>query len=614
MRKIIWILIAVIPLLTGCSEYMEQPALLKEGELFQWKTGATQASETKTTLDGTTLSWVAGDKIGIYVGDDLQDNMPFTLVSENSFEGGMAYRRETRADVKYYAYYPYCPSASPSTTVSAILPAEQVAPFDGSANFMTAQVSAKYDEEDMPDVTFPFNNQLMSIVKLTVVDSQGDFADQKLVGATIIATGGASTTLAGSFTFDVTSPAASPVFSTTPIEVSSSVTGTFPEASQPVMGTNTPHSLYLLVNPITVTSLKVLIKTTDKVFVITTSTETTFTKGRVVAMPTIDLRNRIPQRRVRRVVLWGDSLSNETYKGHVQNELGSDWEVIRGGIGGDTPLGISGRQGGREWCTRNSPIVIPAATEPVEITNIYSRWNTSNTAGFSPMGTTLLGRYLASYSGQINPCYIQFNNGVEDVEIEGTLSMDGSSHVYFTRSVSGTEVTVPAKSTFMTHGAKEYQDADVIVVYMGANGGYNSYSALAGMYKAMRDYTATKKIIAVGFHMGYIYFKESGTSRTYWTTDYRDIMTDTFGTNYVDLKTLGTNRENAMRLLKLTGKYAADAVSFTAADEDALDNGYLPESFQQSHYLNDVHFNTFGYHAMAILVKERMEQLGYLDY
>ena len=596
--------LATVLILAGCSRSLEQPASIKADDTFSWHPVASM-SATKTSIEGTTLSWAPGDKIGVFVGD-IQENYAFTNTGANSFDGVFEYRHETHAAIDYYAYYPYVQNASPSTTMQAILPSAQTAPFDPTANFMVADVvqDEKYDEEDMPSVTFQFNNQLMSLVKVTVTSSDDTYSAQELLGVTIEATSGE--TLAGHFSFDIANPSANPVFSIVPAEVYAQVSSTFPELSRPTLGLNTPHSIYLLVNPVTVSSLKIVVRTTDHAFVATSTTPTTFTKGHVVSLPVIDLKNRTPQRRVRQCVLWGASNTSALFLQHMQTLLGEDWEVIRCGVGGDTALGIAGRQGGIPVVLKDA-FTIPASNEEtVSISSLYTTKNSRYEDGLAAIGRD--GYYNNPGSG-LNPVIIRFNDGVKDVEVEGTIIIK-NYQFSFRRSTSGEEINVPARASVITYGSRAYKDADVIVTYPGINGGWGEYEDLTAIIQSMIDYTSKKQAVIQGFHMGYIAFPE-GTEKTYWTTGYRDAMQAAFGANYLDLKTVGL--ANAYRLLVETGKYIPGQ-ALTDADKTALDAGYWPQSFAQSSIYSDVHFNTYGYNAMAILVKERMAELGYLDY
>lgn len=608
MKQYILLLFALVSIVTGCSREMEQPVTLKKGDVFSWKTRVSRELETKTTIEGTTLSWKAGDQIGLFIGD-LQENRPFETSAGSDFEGRLVITEQTRAEVNYYAYYPYVHSVSPSTTVSATLPEEQKAPFDGSANYMIANVvSARYDENDMPDdVTFAFNSQLMSIIKVTITNADETISGQKLMGIELDATGGE--TLAGAFHFDITNPSAAPVFSTTPSEVSHKVKTSYAENESPTLGTGTEHVIYALVNPTTVSGLKLIIKTTDHVFVATTSKETVLAKGCVVSLPVIDLNGMTKERRIRRVVLWGDSITNTTYRTHVQNLLGNDWEVIRGGISGDSPLGIAGRQGGIPLCL-SGEFTIPASNgATVQTSRLYSTRTSGNTPGRRLVGAG----YSSDPGGLLNPCTISFKDKEgNDIEVEGTLTLS-ADHSIFQRSTSGAEIKVPDGATVTTFGAKAYQDADVHVIYMGANSGWDNNEALAAFYKAMKDYTTTKKVIAVGFHMGNrVYFDGGPSYKDYWSVAYVNEMQTVMKESFLDLNTIG--RTNALELLIESGAYLNGKTELTDRDQDAVDAGFWPQSWASTNSFYDVHLNSKGSKAMAILVKRKMESLGYLEY
>lgn len=612
MRKTAFFL-AIVFILAGCSRIAEQPSGMKEGETFNWSMQAS-TENTKTSLDGTTLSWVPGDKIGVFV-DDIQTNRAFVNDAGNSFQGAFVCEGEYRANANYYAYYPYVKSASLPSAMQATLPEEQTAPFDGSANYMVATVvSARYDENDMPSVSFQFNKQLMSIVKVTFTNTNAEIASQKVVGVSLIATSGE--TLTGRFTFDMTDDSPTPVFS--PTEKSNKATVTYPTASRPTLGNGISHSVYLLVNPVEADNLKMLVKTTDNVFVATTTTNTVFEKGKVISLPSIDLKNLTPQRRVRQCVLWGDSITqNANYPQAAQKALGSDWTVIGGGIGGDVVLGIAGRQGGIPMCLKGEFTIPASNTESVVVGIPYSTKTRSFADGLTSLGTILPDWYVDYSGGQINPCIIRYN----DVEIEGRVIGNGSGWT-FTRSSDGEALTVPQgkNASFTSYGARAYKDADVVVIYMGANAGYDNHEVLRDCYRAMFDYTSKKHVIVVGFHFGDM----EGSSRKFWTPEYRTLMLTEFEDNFLDLKTevtkvtLGTEVPEekyaaAYNLLVETG-VLSQGQPMNDADVEALSRGYWPQSFANKSVYSDVHLSTYGAKAMAILVKRKMQALGYLDY
>lgn len=607
MKKVL-ILVAVVSFVAGCSRERELPALMKEGDIFQWEMLARESLSTKTTFDGSSLSWAKGDLIGLFV-DGIQTNRPFANTAGNSFSGNLIYKDQTSEAVNYYSYYPWVHTANPSTIIDATLPIEQTAPFDGHANFMVADVvQSRYDENDMPNLTFHFNNQLMSIVKVTIVNTDESSQDQQLLNVELEASGGE--TLAGQFSFDITDPTSGPTFSTTASLVSNVVKSVYPELSRPSLGLADEHIIYLLVNPTTVDGLKLTIRTTDNIYILTSSTETTFEKGKVVVMPTVTLDNLNMHKRIRSVVLWGDSIFNGLGE-PLQELLGSDWQVINGGVGGDVPLGIAGRQGGIPMCL-DGGFTIPASyAKAVSISHLQSSRTEALSEGRTPIG---FESWYTKNRSKLNPCVIKFHDDVknEDVEIEGTIIISGDNYS-FRRRTSGEAIDVPDGATVVSYGARAYRDADVMIMDMGGNGTITDYNILSQIFQYMVNYSTKQKYVIIGFHFPHMYFPD-GKERIYWTTEYRDIMTAAFGNNFIDMWTLGTNRENAMRLLKESGAYPMDAVSFTDADDSALTDGYWPESFASTSNRSDLHLNSYGDKAMTIMIKERMQDLGYLDY
>ena len=72
--------------------------------------------------------------------------------------------------VNYFAYYPYVNVPySETSVVNGILPSSQVAPFDPNADYVFGVLNEKYDESNMPTLSFNLNNHLFSIVKINII-------------------------------------------------------------------------------------------------------------------------------------------------------------------------------------------------------------------------------------------------------------------------------------------------------------------------------------------------------------------------------------------------------------------------------------------------------------
>ena len=124
-----------------------------------------------------------------------------------------------------------------------------------------------------------------------------------------------------------------------------------------MLGKDVEHVVYAVVRAGEVSSLRLLIKTTNYVSAIESAAAVELPKGKIAALPAVDIAALEHINRVRTVVFWGDSITNNTVISYLQQILGSDWIVVRGGIPGDTPRGIAARQGGLTLCTGGITII-----------------------------------------------------------------------------------------------------------------------------------------------------------------------------------------------------------------------------------------------------------------
>ena len=598
MKFRIILLASALFALGACSRTDEQPT---DGATFRVGATATvDGAASRTTLSGNSLAWSAGDCIGVFV-DGLQYNASFTLKegATDAFEGSFVHRYTEKAGVECYAYYPYayCGRLT-STTVSAELPDMQVAPFDAAADFVLADTTTiDYNEEAMPVPAFTFSHHLFSIVRITVRNSDDALAAEKLVGVELQAKGGE--TLAGAFTFDVANPTGEATFATDAAQLHSKVQVNYDADSAPVLGKGIDHVIYAVVRAGEVASLRVLVKTTNYVSAAESAAAVVLPKGKIAELPAIDVAVLEHTNRVRTVVFWGDSITNDIVTSYLQQILGSDWKVVRGGIPGDSPLGIASRQGGITLCTGDETFTIPGdCSQHVQIKQLYALYNNELRGG-------LLSQYWFS-SGScplLSPCTIA------GVECKITTSEDNKSF-FVQRVENGVSVTVEPRTAVRSYGSRMYKDADVVVTYLGANSsGTPALEQIVDCYRAIENYASKKHCIEVGFHMAHIDFP-GGSSRDYWSETYRDRMTAEFGSNFLDMRTVGN--ANAARLLVESGAVPAGA-TLSEKDQTAIADGDWPASLS-SDYKTNVHPNMYGSRVIAILVKERMAELGYLDF
>ena len=595
MRRILIGLLFIISL--ACSKEKTTNSI---GELFSVNISVNDGNQTKSYFDSNeNLNWSQQDALGIFV-DGLQYNQNFTFTGENNFAGSFVVRGTSVTKVDYFAYYPYVNTPySETSVVNGILPSSQTAPFDSRADYVFGVLKEPYDESNMPTLSFNLNNHLFSIVKINIKNTNPAYKDDKILGYELKSVDG--NILSGYFYFDTADgKLCSASFSSAPMASYDNVAVNYPEGSEPVLGENKIHSVYAVVKSGDAGKVKLIVKTENYVATYTSAEAITFAKNKIVNLTTIDIAGMTLSKRVRTVVLWGDSITNENVKNYLQKILGNDWIVVRGGVPGDTPLGIAGRQGGVPIVI-NSDITVKYAAE-TQFEGFSSLWDIDaaiqTTVG---KGSQLGSTYWFEYGNcsLLNPCYIKKG----DDYIACTITMNDNKY-YIKRNTDGEDIAVSAGETIYSYASQHYRDAEVVVSYMGANGGFSSYDALAKMYKAMMAYSTSGQFIAVGFHMGHIVFP-SGNERDYWTDDYCSKMTLKFGSKYLDLQSVGAR--DADYIFEELG------ISRTSLDDELISQNKWPSSWQ-TNYINNVHPNGYGSKAIAIMIKQRMQELGYLDY
>ena len=155
---------------------------------------------TKTTLDGSTVKWVSGDKIGIFAKSNINKSGSITTLNPVQFPVYLSTALD--AGEMLYAYYPWSSSNSSATaaTVNLVIPETQTGNFDAMPQVAipyetTAAMSTGTNNTDV----LRFCN-LGSVVRFYVYSSGGTFTGETVESIQF----NANTALAGSFTFDMT--------------------------------------------------------------------------------------------------------------------------------------------------------------------------------------------------------------------------------------------------------------------------------------------------------------------------------------------------------------------------------------------------------------------------
>lgn len=562
-------------------------------------------NSTKTLFVDNKLEWQENDAVGLFVADKLA-NKKFRCIEANKTSAtfkGYYIPFESVANANIFAYYPYSERAYSEGKLNLTLPENQVAPFDPSADFVLARATRDYDKEN-PDLNLSFDNHIFSIVKLTFSNTNADYSDEDIYDIEITAPEGSI--LTGEFSIDPNNgKAAAPSFISG--RSSNRVVISYPEGSYPKLGTGIEHTIYAVVNAGTYSGLKVSIRCSSHRSSFVSSETVNLEPNHIYNISKVfDFASGKQGKSTRTLLYWGDSIANDVVTSYLQTLLGDSWIVVRGGVGGDTPLGIAGRQGAIPLAFKDS-FTIPGNGEPIEFKSaLYSTWTTGGNPASNVNEYTRVSFdawFQASSCSLINNCYVG-EDKVECSIIFNTLD----KKVYIRRMSAGADVNVTPGTILYSNASQTYPHPDVTCVYSGANRNYNnSYEALSRMYKAMKNYASDEfgnnNFVAIGFHMGHIRFSASD-EYTYWTPEYSKCFQDTFGEQYLDLKTFGS--QNAERISKAIG------CPFTEEDRELSGNGYWTSSWQ-TEYSSNVHPNANGSKALAFMVYEKMKTLGYLD-
>lgn len=274
---------------------------------------------------------------------------------------------------------------------------------------------------------------------------------------------------------------------------------------------------------------------------------------------------------------WGDSLTAGAGGGGVSYpsvlaQL-SGRTVYNMGVGGEASNTIAARQGGLVMMVNN--ITIPADTTPVKIADYNNPLKDNWGKSVYP---------LRQGSAGVNPCYI--------AGIKGTLSISQSSSTstdavwYFTRETPGEEVVINRPTPIITD-AMINRRSDIMVIWIGQNGGYSSTQELINQIKAMVDFNNAIRTEYVVCGL------TSGTAESRASMEYE--MLQAFGRRFINL------REELSKFgLEDAG------ITPTQADLDAMAVGAVPPSL----LVDSVHFNAAGYTVIAKVTYQKLKELN----
>ena len=228
-----------------------------------------------------------------------------------------------------------------------------------------------------------------------------------------------------------------------------------------------------------------------------------------------DLKGSLNNPSIIGITCWGDSLTAMGGWTQKLQEL-SGIPVYNGGTGGEDSKCIMARQGGDVMIVDG--ITIPATTTAVTIAS-----RAADTGISTELGNKVTPLFQAS--AHVNPVMLG--------DIKGTLAWTGSSGVdqngtwTFTRATDGEEIVIDRPTAIKTnfdivHNGKN----ELMIIYMGANGGWNDIVDLVHQHKLMIDHFKGKEYVVLGLSSG------TATSRA----DYEAAMKEAFGRRFISLR------------------------------------------------------------------------------
>ena len=315
------------------------------------------------------------------------------------------------------------------------------------------------------------------------------------------------------------------------------------------------------------------------------------------------------------IACWGDSFTHYIksesqskpthYPAILQELLGNTWEVYDGGYSGDFSNEIAARQGAIVTrVKKTNGFWFPTAKSAVTLESVYTDdkdLDPDPETSYETLFKFRPERWSSSIQAHaVNPCVI---NGVECTVY----------YPYVTRTSDGEPVFVEDGARVYTHGSRYARNADVIVMHLGTNGGWQhsikNYDLLIKQHKAMIDYADNNgRYIVLASHISHSFNFHGGDDDTY-LRKFHEAFTDAEGRDHViELRRAVNSR--AEEFLVSTGVCGSKS-EISESDREYIAKGDWPLSFFYSK--DDEHPSRPGSTAMAILIVEKMKELGYLE-
>ena len=274
-------------------------------------------------------------------------------------------------------------------------------------------------------------------------------------------------------------------------------------------------------------------------------------------------------------------ISGWTYPDTLQYYTGMD--VYNLGVSGETSYEIATREGGLTMFVAKNVTVKAGKSVEISIVDVD--------------GNSVMLDNFNGYGGD--------NNQTENlVYINDQLfQLEKRNEKLYIKTYGNTQkgnVKLKKGMQVVTQAAHDV-NADILVLQMGSNGGWDSYDELIAQYQAMIEKSGTQCYIIIGDTDNpteaydseqYESDIEVGTKDNVWETALREA----FGEHFIN-----------MRAFMIEYGLETAGLDPTEQDLDDLANGRVPEQLKDDY----THFNSYGYYAMGAAVYQKGVELGY---
>lgn len=281
------------------------------------------------------------------------------------------------------------------------------------------------------------------------------------------------------------------------------------------------------------------------------------------------------------IVCWGDSMTagaggnGRSYPlilGELLTAAGSTAKVVNAGVGGETSVTITARQGGTPFIVRVIDKIIPATITPVTIAfdQIDSQTVRPLLQGNGAPGYGFTGK-LADVEGTISL-----------VKPNGGNTWDAANYYTFTRKTVGAEVAVTRPETFYLDFANAHL-GDIHIIWIGQNGPSTARAITDAKAIIQRMEALNKRYIVIS--------KPSSTAAD------DSIFFAEFGSRFLPIR-------------KYMVEFGLEDAGITPTEQDLTDiaNGTVPTSLRT----DAVHWTAQGYTILANQIFKKLKELGWI--